>query len=42
MGADEIIVGSAYLRLNEKTHTNKLEAKIASFTKRMKEPTKAT
>ncbi len=38
---DAVIVGSAFLRLIEKTPTNKLEAKVTSFTKRMKRPTKA-
>ncbi len=42
IGADAIIVGSAFLRLIEKTPTNQLETKIASFTKRMKASTKAT
>ena len=42
IGADAIIVGSAFLRLIEKTPANQLETKIASFTKRMKATTKAT
>ncbi len=42
MGADAIIVGSAFLRLIEKTPANQLETKIASFTKRLKASTKAT
>jgi tryptophan synthase alpha chain len=41
-GADAVIVGSAFLKLIEKTPPNQLETKIASFTKRMKAPTKAT
>jgi len=39
---DAVIVGSAFLRLIEKTPANQLEAKVASFTKKMKAPTKAT
>ncbi|QLH06837.1 tryptophan synthase subunit alpha [Nitrosopumilus ureiphilus] len=38
-GADAVIVGSAYLKLIEKTPQNKLETKIASFTKRLKKHT---
>ncbi len=41
-GVDAVIVGSAFLTLIEKTPANQLESKIASFTKRMKAPTKAT
>ncbi len=40
IGADAVIVGSAYLRLIEKTPSNKLEQKIASFTKSLKRQTK--
>ncbi|HET6518040.1 MAG TPA: tryptophan synthase subunit alpha [Nitrosopumilaceae archaeon] len=39
---DAVIVGSAFLRLIEKTPTNQLEAKVTSFTKKMKASTKAT
>ena len=39
---DAVIVGSAFLRLIEKTPVNQLEAKVVSFTKKMKAPTKAT
>ena len=39
VGADAVIVGSAYLKLIEKTPQNKLESKIASFTKRLKNET---
>jgi tryptophan synthase alpha chain len=39
---DAVIVGSAFLRLIEKTPISQLEAKVASFTKKMKAPTKAT
>lgn len=35
-GADGVIVGSAYLKLIEKTSQSKLESKIASFTKSLK------
>lgn len=41
-GADAVIVGSEFLRLIEKTPSNQLESKVASFTKRMKAATKAT
>ena len=39
-GADAVIVGSAYLKLIEKTPQNKLESKIISFTKSLKKQTK--
>ena len=39
-GADAVIVGSAYLKLIEKTSQNQLEAKITSFTKSLKKQTK--
>ena len=38
-GADAVIVGSAYLKLIEKTSQSQLEAKIASFTKSLKKQT---
>ncbi len=38
-GADAVIVGSAYLKIIEKTPQNKLESKIASFTKSLKKQT---
>ena len=38
-GADAVIVGSAYLKLIENTPQNKLESKIASFTKSLKKQT---
>ncbi|MBL7015589.1 MAG: tryptophan synthase subunit alpha [Nitrosopumilus sp.] len=38
-GADAVIVGSAYLKLIEKTSQNQLEIKIASFTKSLKKQT---
>ncbi|WP_371505037.1 tryptophan synthase subunit alpha [Nitrosopumilus adriaticus] len=38
-GADAVIVGSAYLKLIEKTPQNKLESKIVSFTKNLKKNT---
>ena len=38
-GADAVIVGSAYLKLIEKTKPTQLEAKIASFTKSLKKQT---
>ena len=39
VGADAVIVGSAYLKLIEKTPQNKLESKISSFTKSLKKQT---
>lgn len=38
-GADAVIVGSAYLKLIEKTSQNNLESKIATFTKSLKKQT---
>ncbi len=38
-GADAVIVGSAYLKLIEKTPQTKLESKIALFTKSLKKQT---
>ncbi|MBT8173796.1 MAG: tryptophan synthase subunit alpha [Nitrosopumilus sp.] len=38
-GADAVIVGSAYLKLIEKTPQSKLESKITSFTKNLKKNT---
>jgi len=38
-GADAVIVGSAYLKLIEKTSQKQLESKIASFTKNLKKQT---
>lgn len=38
-GADAVIVGSAYLKLIEKTPQNNLESKITSFTKSLKKQT---
>lgn len=38
-GADAVIVGSAYLKLIEKTPQNKIESKIALFTKALKKET---
>ena len=39
VGADAVIVGSAYLKLIEKTPKNQLESKIAIFTKKLKKQT---
>jgi tryptophan synthase alpha chain len=39
-GADAVIVGSAYLKLIEKTPQTKLETKIISFTKSLKKQTR--
>jgi len=39
-GVDAIIVGSAFLRLIEHTPSNKIESKITSFTKKMKNTTR--
>ncbi len=41
-GADAVIVGSAFLKLIEKTHQNKLESSIATFTKSLKRQTVQT
>ena len=38
-GADAVIVGSAYLKLIEKTSQDQLESKITSFTKSLKKQT---
>ena len=38
-GADAVIVGSAYLKLIEKTKPTQLESKIATFTKSLKKET---
>lgn len=38
-GADAVIVGSAYLKLIEKTPQNQLESKVATFTKSLKKQT---
>lgn len=38
-GADAVIVGSAYLKLIEKTRKNQLESKITTFTKSLKKQT---
>ncbi len=38
-GADAVIVGSAYLKLIEKTKPTQLESKITSFTKSLKKQT---
>jgi tryptophan synthase alpha chain len=40
LGADAVIVGSAFLRLIEKTPYGKVESKIASFTRSLKNTTK--
>jgi len=40
LGVDAVIVGSAFLRLIEKTPSSKIESKIASFTKSLKNTTK--
>ncbi len=40
LGTDAIIVGSAFLRLIEKTPSSEVESKIASFTKSLKKATK--
>ena len=41
-GADAVIVGSAFLKLIEKTPQNKLESKIQQFTKSLKKQTDLT
>ena len=40
VGADAVIVGSAFLRLIEKTPSGKIESKITSFTKSLKNTTR--
>ena len=40
LGVDGVIVGSAFLRLIEKTPANQIESKVSSFTKSMKRATK--
>jgi len=40
VGADAVIVGSAFLKLIEKTPQNKLEQKIATFTRSLKKQTR--
>ena len=40
VGADAVIVGSAFLKLIEKTPQNQIEVKIASFTKSLKKETR--
>ena len=40
VGADAVIVGSAFLKLIEKTPQNQIEAKIASFSKSLKKETR--
>ena len=40
LGADAVIVGSAFLRLIEKTPQDRVESKIASFTKSLKNTTR--
>ncbi len=40
LGVDGVIVGSAFLRLIEKTPSGKIESKIASFTKSLKNTTR--
>jgi tryptophan synthase alpha chain len=39
VGADAVIVGSAFLKLIEKTPQNQIEKRIASFTKSLKKET---
>ena len=40
LGVDGVIVGSAFLRLIERTPANKIESKIATFTKSLKNTTR--
>jgi len=40
VGADAVIVGSAFLKLIEKTPQNQIEKRIASFTKSLKKETR--
>jgi len=41
LGADAVIVGSAFLRLIENTRSNKIESRLASFTRNLKQATKS-
>ena len=41
LGADAVIVGSAFLRLIENTQSNKIESRLASFTRQLKQATKS-
>jgi len=41
LGADAVIVGSAFLRLIENTRSNKIESRLASFTRQLKQATKS-
>jgi tryptophan synthase alpha chain len=41
LGADAVIVGSAFLRLIEDTPSNKIESRLASFTRQLKQATKS-
>ena len=40
VGADAVIVGSAFLKIIEKTPPNQIEKKIESFTKSLKKQTR--
>ena len=39
-GADAVIVGSANIKIMENTPTNKIQSKIATFTKKLKNKTR--
>ena len=39
-GADAVIIGSANIKIMENTPANKLETKITSFTKKLKNKTR--
>jgi tryptophan synthase alpha chain len=41
VGADAVIVGSAFLKIIENTPQNKIESRIESFTKSLKNQTKS-
>jgi tryptophan synthase alpha chain len=41
LGADAVIVGSAFLRLVENTRSDKIEARLAAFTRKLKKATKS-
>ena len=41
LGSDAVIVGSAFLRLIENTKSNKIESRLASFTRQLKQATKS-
>ncbi len=41
IGTDAVIVGSAFLKLVENTRSDKIEARLAAFTRKLKQATKS-